>query len=97
MIAAELSRDAAVREADTLLLTVPNQLGVEYNAHLLETFAPHRSRARLVCPCSARCSARDYLIFTPFRRRMPRSGDDRKARPGPDSGACHSQSVAATS
>ena len=41
MIAEELSRDAAVREADTLLLTVPNQLGVEYNTHLLETFAKH--------------------------------------------------------
>ena len=41
VIAEELSRDAAVREADTLLLTVPNQLGVEYNAHLLETFAKH--------------------------------------------------------
>jgi alkanesulfonate monooxygenase SsuD/methylene tetrahydromethanopterin reductase-like flavin-dependent oxidoreductase (luciferase family) len=41
VIAAELSRDAAVHEADTLLLTVPNQLGVEYNAHLLETFALH--------------------------------------------------------
>ncbi|MGZ4463286.1 MAG: LLM class flavin-dependent oxidoreductase [Gaiellaceae bacterium] len=40
-IAADLSRDAAVREADTLLLTVPNQLGVEYNAHLLKTFALH--------------------------------------------------------
>ncbi len=40
-IAAELSRDAAVREADTLLLTVPNQLGVEYNTHLLETFLLH--------------------------------------------------------
>ena len=38
-IADELSRDAAVREADTLLLTVPNQLGVEYNARLLDTFA----------------------------------------------------------
>ena len=25
------------RRADTLLLTVPNQLGVEYNAHLIET------------------------------------------------------------
>jgi alkanesulfonate monooxygenase SsuD/methylene tetrahydromethanopterin reductase-like flavin-dependent oxidoreductase (luciferase family) len=41
VIAAELSRDAAVRDADTLLLTVPNQLGVEYNARLLETFALH--------------------------------------------------------
>ncbi|HST41878.1 MAG TPA: LLM class flavin-dependent oxidoreductase [Conexibacter sp.] len=40
-IAAELAQDAAVREADTLLLTVPNQLGVEYNARLLETFARH--------------------------------------------------------
>ena len=36
-----MSRDAAVREADTLLLTVPNQLGVEYNARLLETIARH--------------------------------------------------------
>jgi alkanesulfonate monooxygenase SsuD/methylene tetrahydromethanopterin reductase-like flavin-dependent oxidoreductase (luciferase family) len=41
VIAAEIGRDAAVREADTLLLTVPNQLGVEYNTHLLETFLLH--------------------------------------------------------
>jgi alkanesulfonate monooxygenase SsuD/methylene tetrahydromethanopterin reductase-like flavin-dependent oxidoreductase (luciferase family) len=41
VIAEELARDVAVREADTLLLTVPNQLGVEYNARLLETFARH--------------------------------------------------------
>ncbi|PRY70587.1 alkanesulfonate monooxygenase SsuD/methylene tetrahydromethanopterin reductase-like flavin-dependent oxidoreductase (luciferase family) [Glaciihabitans tibetensis] len=33
----ELSQDAAVREADTLLLTIPNQLGVDYNARLLES------------------------------------------------------------
>jgi alkanesulfonate monooxygenase SsuD/methylene tetrahydromethanopterin reductase-like flavin-dependent oxidoreductase (luciferase family) len=39
VIAEELSRDAAVREADTLLLTVPNQLGVDYNARLLKTVA----------------------------------------------------------
>jgi alkanesulfonate monooxygenase SsuD/methylene tetrahydromethanopterin reductase-like flavin-dependent oxidoreductase (luciferase family) len=36
-IADELSRDEAVLAADTLLLTIPNQLGVDYNAHLLET------------------------------------------------------------
>ena len=36
-VAAELAADAAVQEADTLLLTVPNQLGVEYNAALLES------------------------------------------------------------
>ncbi|MEV4419385.1 LLM class flavin-dependent oxidoreductase [Patulibacter sp. NPDC049589] len=38
-IVEELRRDSAVRAADTLLLTVPNQLGVEYNARLLETVA----------------------------------------------------------
>jgi alkanesulfonate monooxygenase SsuD/methylene tetrahydromethanopterin reductase-like flavin-dependent oxidoreductase (luciferase family) len=40
-IVRELLEDAAVREADTILLTVPNQLGVEYNTHLLETVANH--------------------------------------------------------
>jgi alkanesulfonate monooxygenase SsuD/methylene tetrahydromethanopterin reductase-like flavin-dependent oxidoreductase (luciferase family) len=40
-IVAELLQDAAVREADTILLTVPNQLGVEYNTHLLRTVAEH--------------------------------------------------------
>ena len=39
VIAEELARDAAVQAADTLLLTVPNQLGVEYNARMLETIA----------------------------------------------------------
>lgn len=39
LLAVELSRDVAVRAADTLLLTVPNQLGVAYNTHLLETVA----------------------------------------------------------
>jgi alkanesulfonate monooxygenase SsuD/methylene tetrahydromethanopterin reductase-like flavin-dependent oxidoreductase (luciferase family) len=34
---AELAEDEAVAAADTLLLTVPNQLGVAYNAHVLET------------------------------------------------------------
>jgi alkanesulfonate monooxygenase SsuD/methylene tetrahydromethanopterin reductase-like flavin-dependent oxidoreductase (luciferase family) len=33
----ELEKDAAVAAADTLLLTIPNQLGVDYNAHLLES------------------------------------------------------------
>ncbi|WP_411034273.1 LLM class flavin-dependent oxidoreductase [Shinella sp. BYT-45] len=37
----QLARDEAVREADTLLLTVPNQLGVEYNAHVIEAILKH--------------------------------------------------------
>jgi alkanesulfonate monooxygenase SsuD/methylene tetrahydromethanopterin reductase-like flavin-dependent oxidoreductase (luciferase family) len=32
----QLRQDEAIAEADTLLLTVPNQLGVAYNAHVLE-------------------------------------------------------------
>jgi alkanesulfonate monooxygenase SsuD/methylene tetrahydromethanopterin reductase-like flavin-dependent oxidoreductase (luciferase family) len=40
-LAEELARDAAVQAADTLLLTIPNQLGVEYNARLLQTIAEH--------------------------------------------------------
>ncbi|MET0239093.1 MAG: LLM class flavin-dependent oxidoreductase [Sphingobium sp.] len=32
----ELRADEAIAEADTLLLTVPNQLGVAYNAHVIE-------------------------------------------------------------
>ena len=38
-IAVELAADAAVQAADTLLLTVPNMLGVEYNTRLLATIA----------------------------------------------------------
>jgi alkanesulfonate monooxygenase SsuD/methylene tetrahydromethanopterin reductase-like flavin-dependent oxidoreductase (luciferase family) len=41
VLAQELADDAAVAAADTLLLTVPNQLGVEYNTTMLETIAEH--------------------------------------------------------
>jgi alkanesulfonate monooxygenase SsuD/methylene tetrahydromethanopterin reductase-like flavin-dependent oxidoreductase (luciferase family) len=41
VLAEELAKDAAVREADTLLITVPNMLGVEYNARLLENIVEH--------------------------------------------------------
>jgi alkanesulfonate monooxygenase SsuD/methylene tetrahydromethanopterin reductase-like flavin-dependent oxidoreductase (luciferase family) len=37
----ELAEDEAIREADTLLLTVPNQLGVAYNAHVIESILKH--------------------------------------------------------
>ena len=36
-LVAELAQDEAVAAADTLLLTVPNQLGVDYNAHVIES------------------------------------------------------------
>ena len=41
VIAAELAKDAAVRAADTVLVTVPNQLGVDFNARLLEAIVTH--------------------------------------------------------
>lgn len=37
----ELRADEAIAEADTLLLTVPNQLGVAYNAHIIEAILTH--------------------------------------------------------
>ena len=37
----QLAADEAIQEADTLLLTVPNQLGVEYNAHVIEAILKH--------------------------------------------------------
>ena len=38
---AELAEDEAVAAADTLLLTVPNQLGVDYNAHVVQSVLTH--------------------------------------------------------
>ena len=37
----QLAEDEAIAEADTLLLTVPNQLGVDYNAHVIESILTH--------------------------------------------------------
>ncbi len=41
VLAGQLAADAAVQAADTLLLTIPNQLGVEYNAKLLDNVLQH--------------------------------------------------------
>jgi alkanesulfonate monooxygenase SsuD/methylene tetrahydromethanopterin reductase-like flavin-dependent oxidoreductase (luciferase family) len=41
VLAKELAKDEAIAEADTLLLTVPNQLGVDYNAHVVEAILKH--------------------------------------------------------
>jgi alkanesulfonate monooxygenase SsuD/methylene tetrahydromethanopterin reductase-like flavin-dependent oxidoreductase (luciferase family) len=37
----QLKHDEAIAAADTLLLTVPNQLGVDYNAHVMEAILTH--------------------------------------------------------
>jgi alkanesulfonate monooxygenase SsuD/methylene tetrahydromethanopterin reductase-like flavin-dependent oxidoreductase (luciferase family) len=37
----QLKKDEAIAEADTVLLTVPNQLGVDYNAHVIESILKH--------------------------------------------------------
>jgi alkanesulfonate monooxygenase SsuD/methylene tetrahydromethanopterin reductase-like flavin-dependent oxidoreductase (luciferase family) len=41
LLVRQLAEDEAIAEADTLLLTVPNQLGVEYNAHVIEAILKH--------------------------------------------------------
>ena len=40
-LVAQLAEDEAIAAADTLLLTVPSQLGVEYNAHVVESVVTH--------------------------------------------------------
>jgi alkanesulfonate monooxygenase SsuD/methylene tetrahydromethanopterin reductase-like flavin-dependent oxidoreductase (luciferase family) len=37
LLVKQLAADEAIAAADTLLLTVPNQLGVDYNAHVIES------------------------------------------------------------
>ena len=37
----QIAEDSAIAAADTLLLTIPNQLGVEYNAHIVESLLRH--------------------------------------------------------
>jgi len=37
----ELAQDEAIQEADTLLLTIPNTLGVDYNVHVLSAILKH--------------------------------------------------------
>ena len=59
----QLRKDEAIAEADTLLLTIPNQLGVAYNAHVMEailtTVAPALGWRQIVAhrtPRNRRCS-----------------------------------------
>ena len=56
-IAAELAADEAVRAADTVLFTVPNQLGVAYNARILDTIARHIAPAIGWAPAGAPAAA----------------------------------------
>ncbi|MGN6294136.1 MAG: LLM class flavin-dependent oxidoreductase [Chitinophagaceae bacterium] len=37
----ELAKDEAIQEADTVLLTIPNTLGVDYNVHVLSAILDH--------------------------------------------------------
>jgi len=41
VLIAELAKDEAIAEADTVLLTIPNQLGVDYCAHAIESILKH--------------------------------------------------------
>ena len=40
-LVALLAEDTALAAADTILLTIPNQLGVDYNAHVMESVLHH--------------------------------------------------------
>ena len=70
-IAEELAKDAAVQAADTILLTVPSQLGVDYNAAMLETIAREIAPAtRLEPDCTTRTRSENRRPA-----RCPPSGD----------------------
>ena len=66
----QLAQDEAIAAADTLLLTIPNQLGVDYCAHVLDSLlTPRRAGARLA------------LSPWPPSRATRRSGTRRCGRP----------------
>ncbi|HET6507271.1 MAG TPA: LLM class flavin-dependent oxidoreductase [Baekduia sp.] len=54
VVADQLAEDAAVQLADTVLLTIPNQLGVAYNLHVLGAIAEHVAPAIGWTPTGAR-------------------------------------------
>jgi alkanesulfonate monooxygenase SsuD/methylene tetrahydromethanopterin reductase-like flavin-dependent oxidoreductase (luciferase family) len=41
LLVEQLAQDSAIAAADTLLLTIPNQLGVDYNAHVIDSILRH--------------------------------------------------------
>src|SRR4029078_7315285 len=48
----QLAHDEAIAAADTLLLTVPNTLGVNYNAHVIESILKYVApELGWRCPC----------------------------------------------
>ena len=94
----ELGRDPAVVEADTLLLTVPNQLGVEYNAHLLRTIAEHVAPAIGWRAAAQQSAARDRQSSGSTGTRCP-SAQIMNQGPGrhtPSSSRCHRTSTRCT-
>jgi len=49
----QLKADAAVQAADTLMLTIPSQMGVDFNVHIVESFATHVAPALGWVPADA--------------------------------------------
>ena len=91
MIADELAQDEAVRLADTVLLTVPNQLGVEYNARLLQTIAEHVAPAigwqPAAAPAAAPCSSTSLTdASSALTRNSAAASAEPKRPPGAEAG-----------
>ena len=53
MLIEQLKADAAVQAADTLMLTIPSQMGVDFNVHIVESFATHVAPALGWVPADA--------------------------------------------
>ena len=78
----QLAKDEAIAEADTLLLTVPNQLGVDYNAHVIEAILKHVAPAPRLALTSA--SLRNLAASAEPRRNTPKRAKKVDSNPGQD-------------
>ncbi len=65
----QLKQDQAIAEADTLLLTVPNQLGVDYNAHVIEAILKQSRRTGLALIFTASTISRPLMSHAAARQR----------------------------
>ena len=80
-----LAADEAIAAADTLLLTVPNQLGVEYNAHVIEsilTFVAPGARVALTAGLTRPISPESQLLPAASTTSATPASRDSKPRPG---------------
>jgi len=92
----QLKEDEAIAAADTLLLTVPNQLGVDYNTHVIDSILTHVAPGHRPTPTtrpsgpspwpSARCASSSPSPLSASRSPAPKRAGVNKGHPHPPPG-----------